>query len=153
MTAQNDAQLAGTLFNSAINVITVNVSDSSGTFSFKFGLDVANPIQKGSASRLSIYAALTSQQITSSFSKGISLSLETASLTLDNSLDGSIKIVTATQGNLLAYYLENINTNLPDGSHTISARLIVTTIDVNYIGFTQGSIAAVTLEGTVNITG
>ncbi len=153
MSIQTQNQLNSSLFSYSNTFSEINISDSSGNYGFRFGLAYPPEIQAGVTTRFDVYAALVAEQLTSSFTRGVSLQVQSASLTIDGKPDTGIKIDSKTQPDLQIFYLEFINTTLPDGKHNLSARLIVSTIDINYIGYVSGASQVVVLNGSFNVTG
>jgi len=149
---QSQRQLGGTIFSASRVFQSANVSDGSGSYKFKFGMDYDTNITRGQATRLAVYCALTSQQLSSPFARGVTLSLQSATLIVDNSPDESINVATGRQPGLLLYYLENPDTNIALGLHNITARLVFYTVDDNYIGNSQGSLLIIQLNGTMTIS-
>ncbi len=153
LTVRSQSQLDSTLFSYARSFSTQNFTDGSGIYTFKFGFDYPNTtVSQGERIELGIYCALVNQQITSPFTRGIALNLQSGSLLVNNREDSSIKIVSKTQPGLQAYYIQNPNTNIPLGSYNITARLLLETIDDNYVGNLQGTLQVVNLNGVLNIT-
>ncbi|MHB8567901.1 MAG: hypothetical protein ACYC7D_14015 [Nitrososphaerales archaeon] len=153
-----EVQSSGALQNSIISVsksyASANMTDGSGSYGFRFGFDYPDtPIQAGSATVFKVYAALTSEKISSFFTRGVSLQVQSGSLLVDGRYDSGVKVVTSTQHSLETILFEFVNANLPAGSHNASARLVVSSVDVDYLGYFDGSTQVVLLNGTFSITG
>ena len=148
---QSRAQLDSSLFSYAKSFATQNFTDGSGAYTFRFGFDYSANISQGEKVQLAIYCALTYEHISSPFTRGVALSLQSSSLSIDGRQDAGINTGSRNEPGLQIYYIQNLNTNIPAGLHNMSARLIVSTVDVNYIGNFQGSTQVVTLNGFLNI--
>jgi hypothetical protein len=149
---QSQSQLTDSLFSYAQSIVTQNFSDPSGNYVFKFGFDYPNAsVPQGQHIQLAVYCALINQQISSFFERGISIALQSGSLLVDGKSDFSVKIISKLQSNIQIFYFQNPNTNIPVGKHNITARLVLSTIVVNYIGSYGGSTEIVTLNGLMNI--
>lgn len=148
---QSEARLNSSLFSFAKSFATQNFTDGSGAYTFRFGFDYSANISQGEKVQLAIYCALTYQDISSPFTRGVALSLQSFSLSIDGRQNAGINTASRTQPGLQIYYIQNLNTNIPAGLHNMSARMIVSTVDVNYIGNLQGSTQVVTLKGFLNI--
>ncbi len=149
---QSEAQLGSSLFSFAKSSTVQNFTDGSGGYNFKFGLDYSANVIQGEQVQLAVYCALTAEQISSSFTRGVALSLQSASLSLDGRQDSGVKTASKFQPGLQIFYIQNIDTNIAMGLHNVTARLILSTVDVNYIGNFQGSTQVVMLNVVLNIT-
>jgi len=154
LNAQSSAEIKGSILSVARSFENASFTDGSGSYTFRFGFDYPDtPIPAGSATVFKVYAALTSQQITSFFTRGVSLALQSGSLLVDGRFDSGVKIDPTIQANVSTIEFEFVNTSLPQGTHNVTARLILSTVDVDYIGFYTGATQVVQLNGTFLIGG
>lgn len=142
--------------NSIISVAHVytnaRFSDGSGNYNFRFGFDYPNTsIPSGGATVFKVYGVLTSEQISSFFTRGVSLSLQSGSLIVDGHYDNNAKVDVSTQSSIQVIEFELLNANFTQGSHTVSARLVLSTIDIDYIGYVTGQTQIVELNGTFSV--
>ncbi|GEM_PF-1868823 len=145
-------QLASSLISYSKTIKDYNFTDSSGTYEFRFGIDYQPVVNEGAAAEVIVYAALLSESIHSGFSKGVALSVQSASLALDGKVDTGVKFVTRRQGLIDSFLFQYLNTTLSIGMHNMTARLLVSTVDVDYIGYFEGNLYVVVLNGSFNVT-
>jgi uncharacterized membrane protein len=142
--------------NSIISVAHVfqnaSFTDGSGSYTFRLGFDYPNTsIASGGATVFKVYGVLTSEQISSFFTRGVSLSLESGSLLVDGHYDNNAKVDVINQASIFVIEFEVLNANFTQGSHSVSARLVLSTIDVDYIGYFTGQTQIVELNGTFSV--
>ncbi|MDH2900147.1 MAG: hypothetical protein PXY39_04175 [archaeon] len=148
---QSKGQLQSGLFGFSKDVASYNISDGSGSYSFEFGLDYSQNLTSGSPTRIEVYCALVNQQVTSIFTRGVALALQSSSLFIDGTVDNSIDVSSKLISNLQTYSFVIPNLSSPLGNHTIQIRILVSTIDVNYIGSSTGTYQPVLLNGTFTL--
>ena len=148
---QSKGQLQGTLFGFSKDVASYNISDGSGAYYFEFGLDYSQNLTSGSPTRVEVYCALVNQQVTSLFTKGVALILQSSSLFIDGSVDNSIDVSSKVISNLQTYTFVIPDLSSPLGNHDIQIRILVSTLDVNYIGSSAGTYQPVLLNGTFTV--
>jgi hypothetical protein len=149
---QSQTNMISSIFSSSIAFSSYNSSDGTGSYTFKFGFDTPVNVTEGAHTRFAVYCALTKENITSPFTRGVGLSLEDATLSTDNRSVGSVTISSRVSSSLDTFYLENPDTNLALGFHNITARLLFYIIDVNYVGSFRSSLIIVLLKGNFTIT-
>jgi hypothetical protein len=147
----SQSQLQNGLFGYSKNVASYNISDGSGTYNFKFGLDYSQNLTGGSSTKVAVYCALADKEISSFFTKGVALTLLSSSLSIDGTVDNNLIESSKVQSNLQTYYfgIPAVSTSL--GNHNLQVRILVSTIDVNYIGNSAGSYQSVILNGTFTV--
>ncbi len=148
---ESQSELQSGLFGVSKSVTGFNISDGSGTYYFKFGLDFTQNLTSGGATKIAIYCALADQEITSFFTKGVALSLQSSTLLIDGIVDSSVTVSSKVQANLQTYYLEIPTVSFSLGNHSLQVRLLVSTIDVNYIGNSVGSYQLILLNGNFTV--
>jgi hypothetical protein len=149
---QSESQLAHGLFSSSTATIGYNLSDGSGTYFFKFGLDYSSIVPNASSSRMALYCGLVNEQITSGFTKGVALSLQSYNLLIDGQSYPGVQVSTQRVSGLQVFYFEIQNLFLPSGNHKFLIRAFLATTDVNYIGNALGTYQTVSLNGTIDVT-
>ncbi|HZW58385.1 MAG TPA: hypothetical protein VFF30_19010 [Nitrososphaerales archaeon] len=153
LTVQSEDQLKNSVMAFSRSFSNLSISDSAGSYTFRFGFDYPNnSISRGSATVFKVYAALTSQQLSSSFARGISLDVQSATLLVDGKEDASVKVVTTAQPTLEVIQFEFVNTSLPAGTYNTTARLVLSTMDVYYVGYFTGTTSIVTMDGSFTIS-
>ncbi len=151
LASQSSEQLKSSVIAFAPTRSTLNLSDPAGTLQFIFGFDYSNvSIQAGSATVFKVYITLTSEQL-SFFSRGVSLKVRDANLLVDGSVDKEAKVVTTLNPALDTVSFNFVNTSIPAGVHSATARLLVSTIDEFYVGYLDGTTQVVELNGTFTI--
>jgi hypothetical protein len=149
---QSHSSIANGIFSFSKSQSSFNITDGSGSYSIKFGLDYLTNITFGSESLIKVYGVLASEQITSQFTRGISLAVNSASLFIDGIDDSSVSASNAITGGILTESFQNPNTSIPIGSHNLTIRMIVSTVDLNYVGYFAGTPEIVVLSGLFNVT-
>jgi hypothetical protein len=146
------SDLSNTVFSSANVVSNSTVTDTSGSYQFAFGFDYNSNVTAGSSAEVVVYAALVSEGTKSPFFRGAALQVQSSSLLIDGVVDTGARFVERSNSQIDSFYFQFINTNLGLGEHNMTARLLLTTIDVGYIGYYQGTSFLVTIPGSFNIT-
>jgi hypothetical protein len=141
-------QLRNGIFGVSSSVENYSINDGSGTYHFEFGLDYTQNLTAGSATRVAVYSALVGEQISSFFTRGVSLALQSSSVSINGSVDGSAIVTTKKQAGLQTFYFEIPNVPNLHSDDSLQVRILVSTIDVNYVGNTLGSYQPVLLNGT-----
>lgn len=149
---QSESQLTNGLFGGSSSTVGYNISDSSGTYFFKFGLDYSSPIPIAGSTRIAVYCGLVSEDIISGMTKGVALSLQSSTLLIDGQSYPNVKVSSQRISGLQAFYFEIQNIALPSGNHTLKIETFLATIDVNYIGNTLGTYLTASLNGTIDVT-
>jgi hypothetical protein len=148
---QSETSLNETLFQYTKTKSILNITDGEGSYSFLFGLDYNETASAGIPSIVLVYVSMLSEQRTSSFLKGTGLAIESANVLIDGVEVSGVKSVVSSTGSILTDRLSNVAINETGGSHQISARLLVSTVDVNYIGYFGGSEEPINLNGTISV--
>jgi len=148
---QTEANLTGSIFQYAKTNATLNLADSEGTYSFLFGMDYNDSLSPGSPTIVQVFVSLSSEQRGSSFQKGVALDILSSTILIDGIEEIGVKSMVTTNGDILTDRLSGIDVNDSSGIHNLSARLIVSTVDVNYIGYFEGSEQVISLNGTLTL--
>lgn len=149
---QSEAQLEKGLFGGSYSTAGYNISDSSGTYFFKFGLQYDPKIPNASSTRLAVYCGLVGEQITSGFTKGVALSLQTSALLIDGQSYPNVQVSSQRESGLEIFYFGIQDLAVASGNHTVTVKVFLATIDVNYIGNTLGTYQTVSLNGSIDVT-
>jgi hypothetical protein len=152
LSAQNSSQITSSLFQFAKATELVNISDSEGSYSFLFGIDYNNTASPGVPTIVEVFASLVTERINSGFLKGVGLELTHSTVLIDGVEDYGISSRSTTSGAILVERLSQIEINYTGGSHELSVHLVVSTEDVNYIGYVSGTEHEVSLNGTISIS-
>ena len=144
---QSKNSLQNGLFGTSLAETQRNITNYGGSFSFLFGLDYNQNITRGSASELAVYCVLQSESL-GFFTKGVSLSLDGSSVTIDGNPDSNFTLASRSEPSMQIYYFGNPRIELNSGNHTLQVKLFLSTTEVNYIGYTGGSFMSVLLKGT-----
>jgi hypothetical protein len=148
----SQSQLQNGLFGSSETTAGYNITDASGTYHFEFGIDYSKNLTSNSATRVAVYCALVNEQITSFFTKGVALILQSSSFIIDGKLDSNVVVKSNMQPNLQTYYFEIQNLQASIGNDTLQVRMFLSTVDVNYIGSSVGTYQTVVLNGTFGVS-
>jgi hypothetical protein len=148
---QSESQLQAGLFGFSQEVASYNISDGSGTYNFKFGLDYSQNLTGGSPARITVYCALVKQEITSFFTKGAALTLQSSSLSIDRKFDNTVTVSSKIVSGLQTYSFVIPSLSTTSGNHTLQVNLFVSTLDVYYIGNSLGSYQSILLNGTFTV--
>ena len=150
MIPQSDSSISKSIFQYASEIQLVNLSDSEGNYSFLFGMSYNRNISQGQTMIVDVYSSLVSQHFTTGFMRGVGLHLVDASVLIDG-VQIQPKLRMTFRPNILIVYLTSIPVDQNLGNHLLSARLIVTAIDVNYIGYFNGPKQVITLNATMEV--
>ena len=151
MVPQSNSSLSGPLFQYASEERTINLSDSEGHYSFLFGMSFNENVSRGQTIVVQVFCSLLSQHLTSTIMRGVSLRLVSASASIDGVQAQGIKIRMTFRQNILIIYLTSVKIGQNLGQHSLSARLIISTINVNYLGYFGGPEQVVNLNGTIRV--
>ncbi len=151
LSPQSEAALSNSLFRYTKSESIVNITDGEGSYSFIFGLDYNETVSPGSPTIVVVFASLLSEQKSGGFLKGVALQVVSSSVLIDGQDETGVRSMVTTSGGIMTDRLSGVDINDTGGSNVIAARLIISTVDVNYIGYLQGSEQAVTLNGTLTI--
>jgi hypothetical protein len=152
LTPQSEASLNNSLFQYTETKNFWNVTDSEGAYSFLFGMDYNLTVSPGVPSIVLIYVSMLTEQKSSGFLKGTGLAIEGAKILIDGVEDAGVQSRVSSNGMVLTDRLSDVDINETGGTHQLSARLIVSTVDVNYIGYLGGSEEPISLNGTITIS-
>lgn len=151
LSVQSSSDLANSLFQFAKTTQTVNTSDGSGTYGFLFGMDHNASYKAGSQTIIEVYASLVDEHILSHFTRGIALQFDEVKVFIDNTQDAGVKDRVTSQQNIDINYLSPVQFSQPPGLHNLTVRLIVSIVDVNYIGYAPNNQFLVTLKGNFSV--
>lgn len=151
MTVQSNEETSSSIFQYANIRQIVNFSDGEGAYSFLFGLDYNKNVSAGVPTIVAVYASLLSQRTSSSFLRGVALQVTAATILINGVQDEGVKTRFTSNSNILIYYLTDVQVNETGGLYGLSARLVVSTVDVNYIGYFSGTEQVVSLNGTLTV--
>jgi hypothetical protein len=152
LSPQNNGELYSGIFSASKSVSSLNLSDGAGSYSFLFGLDYVSNISQGSAVEFKVYGALVDQKIDSGFTRAISLQVDSASMFVNSSEDTSSRTSESIRAGIMTESFQNPNTNIPLGVYNLTIRLLVSTVDLNYVGYSVGTMGVVTMAGNFSIT-
>ena len=108
-------------------------------------------LSPGIPSIVLVYVSMLTEQRTSGFLKGTGLAIDSAEVLIDGVEVSGVRSAVSSTGSILTDRLSNVAINETGGTHQISARLLVSTVDVNYIGYFGGSEEAISLNGTISV--
>jgi hypothetical protein len=149
---QSETQLRSGLFGYSQNVVSYNISDGTGTYDFKFGLDYSRNLTNGSPAKITVYCALVNQQISSFFTRGVALTLQGSSLSIDGRFVNTETVSPSIDSGLQTYSFVIPTVSAISGNHhSLQVNMVVSTIDVNYIGNVGGTYQSVSLNGTFSV--
>lgn len=151
LSPQSETELSGSLFRYAKSTSTLNITDGEGSYSFIFGVDYNETVTPGVPSIILVFASLLNEEKSSGLLKGVALQINNAAVLIDGVEDTGVKSMVVSNGGILSDRLSGIDINDSSGVHQISARLIVSTVDVNYIGYFSGNEEVLSLNGTITI--
>lgn len=152
MQVQSQSDFSTSIFQYVSFSQNITFKDNGGTYVFKFGVDYNKNISQGQPTILDVYAALVSEHLSSAFTHGVDLQLHSANALVDGSEISGIKIRSTYNTNIASFYLTYIRVNSTLGRHTLTARLILNILDINFIGFSVGTTQLVNLNETVLVT-
>ena len=151
MQVQSAAMLSNSIFNYVKQVQRFNFTDGGGFYTFQFGLAYNENSTPGQPIIVDVYSSLVGITIHSGFQKGVALRLQHASVLVDNRADNGIKVRTTYSPQVASFYLSFIDMNSSSAQHTITIRLILNLVDVNYVGYLTGSTELIVLNATVTL--
>jgi hypothetical protein len=151
MTVQSGVEDSNSLFQYASSRQVVNFSDAGGSYGFLFGLDYNRNVSAGVPTIVEVYASLISQQKSSGFMRGVALQVTAATVLIDGVEDEGVKIRFTSNSAILIYYLTGVQVNETEGLYSLSVRLVVSTVDVDYVGYFSGNEEVVSLNGTLSV--
>ena len=152
LSVQSDSQIASSLFQFAKAKQLVNFTDGEGSYTFLFGMDYNDTAAPGVPTIVEVFASLVGQTMSSGFLRGVGLEVTHSAILIDGVQDSGISSRTTTSGEILIERLSQVEINQTGGIHVISAHLIVSTVDVNYLGYLSGTEELVSLNGTIAIS-
>ncbi|MGH2638151.1 MAG: hypothetical protein ACRDF4_02530 [Rhabdochlamydiaceae bacterium] len=150
MSVQDSSEISSSVFQYANDIREVNFTDAGGSYSFLFALDYNKNLTLGQPAVVAVYISLVSEKISSLFEKGVSLKIDGAAALIDGDVAEGSGDRSTFAPNILSVFLTSVKANSP-GAHSLSARLIVSTVDVNYVGYFSGSEQVVDLNGTIGV--
>jgi hypothetical protein len=148
---QSTTSLSESLFQYAKDKSTLNITDGEGTYSFLFGIDYNESLNPGVPTIVEVYISMQSEQKSSGFLKGVGLQILSSRVLVDGIEDSGVTSMITTSSGIITDRLSNVDINDTSGIHELSTRLIVSTEDVNYIGYFGGSEQVISLNGTIAI--
>jgi hypothetical protein len=151
LAVQTKNQLENGLFSYSQDTVNYNMTDGSGTYAFKFGLDYSKNLTNDSPVKLTVYCALVNQEISSPFTRGVALALQSSSVSIDQRFDNSIEVTAKIISGLQTYSFVIPNLSTTSGNHSLQVNILVSTVDVNYIGNAGGTYQSVLLNGTFDV--
>jgi hypothetical protein len=151
LSPQSQGQLSSSLFSFAKTASILNISDGEGSYSFLFGMDYNGTLTPGIPAIVEVFVSLLSENKSSGFLKGVSLDFVSSGVLVDGSEDTGVKSMVTNSGGIITDRLSGVDINDTGGTHELTARLIISTVDVNYIGFLSGTEQVTSLNGTITI--
>lgn len=152
LSPQSQASVSDSLFHFAKTTELVNVTDGEGSYSFLFGMDYNTTVTPGVPTLIEVFASLVSEQKTSAFLKGVTLDIASSDVLLNGSGDSQVTPMILKSSGIIVDRLTELAINETSGVLDLSARLIITVVDVNYIGSFSGNQQVVSLNGTISIS-
>ncbi|MDA4130086.1 MAG: hypothetical protein OK457_04905 [Thaumarchaeota archaeon] len=148
---QSKSEIAN-LFQFAKTTENVSITDSTGDYNFVFGMDYNSTQNPSIPTITEVYASLSSATFLSALAKGVALHVDDASIFFDGvQVSGVMQRVNTAQ-NIIFVYLSYVLVKSTSGVHHLSVRLLLSTVDVNYIGYFSGNQFLAILNGTVEIS-
>jgi len=95
--------------------------------------------------------SLTSEAKDSGFERGVSMQIISSGVLIDGVEGSGTKTMITASMNLMTDRISNVYINDTSGIHSLSVRLIISVVDVNYIGYLSGNDQLVVLNGTISI--
>lgn len=148
---QSESMLSSSILQYAKVVQRFTITDGGGSYTFAFGVAYNENVTAGEPFIVDVYALLVSSTLASGFQRGVALRLQHATVQIDGVADAGIKVRTTYSSSVASFYLTYLETNSSSGKQVITVRLILQTIDVNYIGYLSGTTQLVQLNATVNV--
>ena len=149
---QSESSLSNSLFQFAKTTKVLNVTDAEGSYSFLMGMDFNETVSPGSPTIVEVLISLANEQKSSAFLRGVSFTIESSAVLIDGRGDAGLKSMSTRNGGIVTDRLSGIDINQTSGIHSLVTRLIVSTVDVNYIGYVSGNEQIVLLNGTISVS-
>jgi hypothetical protein len=151
LSLQPQTSISSSLFQFAKATREFNVTDGEGAYSFLFGIDYNDSTAPGIPTIVDTFVSLVSEQSTSGFLRGVSLNIASASILINGTSATGVKSMLTRNSEIISDRLTGVPIDNSSGRVTISARLIVSVVDVNYIGYFAGNDQIVILNGSISI--
>ena len=151
LSVQDSSQISSSLFQFGKVKQLVNFTDGEGSYTFLFGMDYNDSASPGVPTIVQVFASLVNQGTSSGFLRGVGLQVSQYTVLIDGVEDEGISSRSTNNGAILESRLSQIEINQTGGTHVLSVRMIVSTVDVNYIGYLPGVEELVSLNGTISI--
>jgi hypothetical protein len=151
MQVQSQSELSNSILQYSRNITNVAVKDGSAAYKFELGLDYNSNETSHQPFAMVVYAFLAGENKTSSFTKGVGLSLQGADVLVDGIGDSSVKVRSTYSSQVASFFLTFVEVN-STGTHQLTARLILNVIDLDYIGYTAGTTDIVNLNGSITVS-
>jgi hypothetical protein len=150
MQVQSHEQLSSSILQYARSVDRIAVRDGGGSYEFELGLDYNSNETSHQPFAIIVYAFLVSENITSPFVRGVGLSLQGSTVLVDGIEDHTVKVRSTYSPQVASFFLTFVEVN-STGLHKLAARLILNTVDLNYIGYMAGTTDIVSLNGSIAV--
>jgi hypothetical protein len=151
LTSSTSQELHESVFQFVKATSILNITDGEGAYSFLLGLDYNDTVSTGLPSIVVVYISLLNEQKNNGFLRGVSLQVVSSRVLVDGVEYPGVKSEVSFNSAILTDRLSGVEINDTAGSHRITARLILSTVDVNYIGYLGGSEKAINLNGTITV--
>jgi hypothetical protein len=152
LSVQSSSRISSSLFQFAKVKQLVNFTNGEGSYTFLFGMDYNDSASPGVPAIVQVFAALVNQGTSSGFLRGVGLQVSHYSVLIDGVEDDGISSRSTNNGAILIARLSQVEINQTGGSHALSVRMIVSTVDINYIGYLSGIEELVSLNGTISFS-
>ena len=149
--AQSKTSLSGSLFQFATTTKQANFTDSEGSYEFLFGLDYNTTMTPGVPAIVDVLISLQSEAKSSSFLRGVSVQIVSSGVLIDGMEETGTRSMTTANSDLMTDRISNVYINDTSGEHSMSVRLIISIVHVNYIGYFSGNDQLVVVNGTISI--
>jgi hypothetical protein len=149
---QNDSQIGSSLFQFAKAKLMVSFTDREGSYAFLFGADYNESAAPGVPIIVEVFASLVEETLGSGFLRGVALQVSHSSVLIDGVEESGVSLRTTISDSMLVERLSQVEINQTGGTHELSIHMIVSTLDVNYIGYLSGTEQVVNLNGTISIS-
>lgn len=146
---QTETMLSNSIFKYVNDTRSFNFADGSGSYTFLFGVAYNQNTTIGQPFIVDVYASLVSETISSAFLRGVALHLQQATILVDGATENGINVRSTYSPQVASFYLSFTQINATSGTHTLTIRLILNTIDVYYIGYFTGSTQVAELNETI----
>jgi len=151
LSPQSPSGVSNSLFQFSKTTKELNVTDGEGSYSFLVGMEYNETVSPGSPTIVEVFVSLVHEAKSSSFLRGVYLKIDSAGVLIDGKGEsGSKQMITSNDG-LITDRISGIDINQTSGEHSLVARLIFSTVDVNYIGYASGNQQVLQLNGTISI--